>query len=380
MDNKQVLLDEIDMLKKIVDIMPGHVYWKDKYGIYLGCNDNQAHTLELVDKAGMIGKTDFELPWSADAEELRKIDLQVMQSGKEHCLEEPVTLPNGDKAFFLSKKVPLRNRSGEIIGVLGISFDVTAEKEARQLRAEKEKTEQYSQAMGLLASAMAHELRTPLTGISAGINGLDKHLNTLLTGYQAAKQQSLTTDSLQQRTIDILQAMPASIARQARYAHVFIDMMLMSLKAGKIISANFQSLSIAHCIEKALDHYPFHPQEQQLIRWENDADDFTYTGDESLTMHVLFNLLKNALYYVKAAGKGEITISLDSTKRQLIFTDSGQGIPAEVLPKIFQRYYSNHESTGVGLAFCQLVMESYQGNIDCTSRLGEYTTFTLSFP
>ena len=101
--------------------------------------------------------------------------------------------------------------------------------------------------------------------------------------------------------------------------------------------------------------------------------------------HVIFNLLKNALYAIASTGKGEIFLSIISGKKgaanRLVFKDTGPGIPPEHLRHIFDRFYTKTEhGSGIGLAFCQSVIQSFEGNISCLSSLGEHTTFTLSFP
>jgi signal transduction histidine kinase len=106
-------------------------------------------------------------------------------------------------------------------------------------------------------------------------------------------------------------------------------------------------------------------------------------GDDILFTHVLFNLLKNALYYIRAASKGEISIWCEQNEKFNIlhFKDTGLGMDKEVLEHIFERFFTRtRHGSGVGLAFCKLVMQSFGGDIICDSVKGEYTDFTLSFP
>lgn len=108
-----------------------------------------------------------------------------------------------------------------------------------------------------------------------------------------------------------------------------------------------------------------------------------FKGDELLIIHVLFNLLKNAIYYVRAAGKGNISIRIENGDKYnfLYFKDTGQGINAKVLPHIFERFFSRtYHGTGIGLAYCKLVMQNLDGDITCRSKEFEYTEFKLSFP
>jgi signal transduction histidine kinase len=147
------------------------------------------------------------------------------------------------------------------------------------------------------------------------------------------------------------------------------------------ITQNKNVNSIAHCINEALIRYPFDIGEKDLIQWQN-KDDFLFRGDELLIIHVLFNLLKNALYYIRVANKGSIFIWLEHGENinTVHFKDTGQGISPKVLPHIFDRFFSRtHHGTGIGLAFCKLVMQSSGGDIVCLSKEGEFTEFILKF-
>jgi two-component system CAI-1 autoinducer sensor kinase/phosphatase CqsS len=105
-----------------------------------------------------------------------------------------------------------------------------------------------------------------------------------------------------------------------------------------------------------------------------------------LLVHVLFNLLKNALYHVAEAGKGEIFVWTEPNavgENRLYFMDTGTGIHPSVLPRIFDRFYSSMSrgrGSGIGLSFCRMVMDGFGGSIECESVHGEFTRFILSFP
>ena len=117
------------------------------------------------------------------------------------------------------------------------------------------------------------------------------------------------------------------------------------------------------------------------MHWKKS--DFSFKGDELLMIHLLFNLLKNALYYIKVAGKGDIHIWCDQNEKHNIlhFKDTGQGIAKKDLPHIFERFFTKTpHGTGIGLAFCKMVMNSLGGDITCSSHEKEFAEFTLLFP
>ena len=159
-------------LLNIVANMPGHVYWKDRDGVYLGCNDRQARSLGFNSADNVIGKTDQELPWAVGvAENFRKNDIHVMETGVAQVLEE-LSYMDGKQVIVLSQKIPLKNKNGKIVGILGISFDITERKKMEEdLRHAKEAAEAADHAKTEFIANMGHDIRTPLTGI-IGMSGI----------------------------------------------------------------------------------------------------------------------------------------------------------------------------------------------------------------
>jgi PAS domain S-box-containing protein len=368
-------------LDNIINNLPGHVYWKDNNGAILGCNEKQFKSAGLSSKEEIIGKTDYDLPWKENADELRRTDLEVISTGGVVTSEEPSTLADGKAAIFLSKKIPLRDKQNNIIGILGISFDITAEKEAEKLRLEKKVLEEQEEVSRLLAASMAHELRTPLRVIESGLEGIENFLPELLQTYQTARAAELDVPYIAPMHFKALTNITKNMRMETRAAFSVVDMLLVKTNLSKLNAETYKTCSIAHCVNEALTRYPLHTNESEKIHWKKE--DFLFFGDETLMTHVIFNLLKNALHYVKAAGKGDIQIWCDKNENFNIlhFKDTSQGIDPDILPHIFERFYTRtRHGTGVGLAFCKLVMQSFGGDIICDSIKGEYSDFTLYFP
>lgn len=377
----QQLAELKEYLENIIALMPGHVYWKDKNSIYLGCNDLQAIDAGFKSKEEMMGKTDFDMSWKNQAAAIQKMDLEVMTTGIARSSEEIATLPNGVKATFLSKKSP-HYRNGEIVGIVGISFDITAQKEAEALRVEQETLKRQVDTTKVLASTIAHELRTPLAAIYAGAEGTKDYLPDLINAYELAKANNLPVKKIRPSFFNMLTSAMDDIIDETRFANTFINMLLLNSEQMDLERKEFQVCSAAHCIEEALRRYPLQSGERELIQWEGNTD-FNFNGSEVLMIHVLFNLLKNAIFYVKDAGKGNIAIRLKSGEKYntLYFRDTGKGITADVLPNIFQLFFTKtYHGSGIGLSFCKIVMKSFGGDIQCESVPGEFTEFIMTFP
>ena len=123
----------LHLLEGIVESVPIRVFWKDRDLRYLGCNNLFAKDAGLSGPDELIGKTDFDLSWKDQAALYREDDLRVMKSGMPRLgYEEPQTTPDGKTIWLRTSKVPLRDDSQEVIGILGIYDDITRQKQAEQ--------------------------------------------------------------------------------------------------------------------------------------------------------------------------------------------------------------------------------------------------------
>lgn len=243
-------------------------------------------------------------------------------------------------------------------------------------------------AMLATANNVAHELRTPLLGIKSVALGLDKHLPILLHAYQLAKQHQLPVGTIRTSQIDNMSGALQRLEQEVDYSNIIIDMLLLNSKETNFANITYTSCSMKRCVQIALERYPFSSASQRNLVVFHDSQDFNFTGSEIMTVHVLFNLIKNAIRAVSSAHKGDIQIRLERGKESntLRVRDTGLGIPPEILPHIFERFYSwSHvhgvlDGTGVGLAFCKTAVESCGGKITCDSVFGEYTELVLNFP
>lgn len=132
------------MLQTILDTIPQRVFWKDRNINYLGCNRAFAIDAGVQDPAGIVGKNDFELSWKETAELHRADDRQVinLESPKLN-FEEPLARPDGSRLWLRTNKVPLRDRAGRVIGVIGTYEDITEQRDAE--KALRDSEEQFRQ-------------------------------------------------------------------------------------------------------------------------------------------------------------------------------------------------------------------------------------------
>lgn len=234
-----------------------------------------------------------------------------------------------------------------------------------------------------MAASVAHEMRTPLACIRMRAEVLNTWLPTLDSGYRAALEQGLIAPPASSPDITQLTALVQDITRQIDRSNAIIDLILASTRTDPIDPGTFHRCSMLGCIEEALESYPFQPRERHRVRMSCRAD-FEFLGSRDLMTYVLFNLLKNALFAIRAQGNGDIhiRIGLANAPRTVLVKDTGSGIRPEDMPRIFESFFSTKrlQGVGLGLPFCRRVMQAFGGSISCESVEGRYTSFYLAFP
>ena len=225
------------------------------------------------------------------------------------------------------------------------------------------------EAVAVLLSSITHEVNNYLATI--GINS--ELLRGKLSNIKKEIEDSESNLRIVRRTV-----------KNAGYLVNNLQLQIKGIITGNVDKKDFKQYSMLKNIEEALGQYPFKPGECELVK-VNRSKDFEYIGNPVLTNHILYNLIKNALRAIKNADKGSIVIELEYGERfnKLVFRDTATGIPKEFLPKMFQLFESRMTAqggTGIGLAFCKMIMNSYGGDIGCSSVEREYTEFMLSFP
>ena len=127
------------MLQSILDNIPQRVFWKDRNSIYLGCNRAFASDAELNSPAEIVGKSDLDLGFSEVADLYRADDKLVMEGGFPKLnYDERQNKPGGNTRWVRTNKLPLRDREGDVIGVLGTYEDITQRRQVEQALMEAE--------------------------------------------------------------------------------------------------------------------------------------------------------------------------------------------------------------------------------------------------
>ena len=231
-------------------------------------------------------------------------------------------------------------------------------------------------ALQALAGSIAHEMRNPLGQVKFSFESILDELPM----YHADKvYEFITAQGLDNIYLRVAQGQMA-VTRGGQV----IDMILDEVKNKPIEKSGFTYLSAEGITRKAIDEYGYESDPERRKLTLECKEDFLIKVDETRYVFVVFNLIMNAFYFIKNHPEAHITVRLEkgASFNKVFVKDTGPGIPAENLGKLFDAFFTSGKKggTGLGLAYCKRVMKAFGGGIACNSVQGEYTEFILEFP
>ena len=218
---------------------------------------------------------------------------------------------------------------------------------------------------------MAHELRTPLS--TAALIGDAMQMEAQ---RQPDPPRAAQLDKLGQRLHSLVRNMNQQIDTQIANAKL-----LQLPRYAELISAS----ALVH---EVVAGYPYASSRQRECVEVLIHDDFVFLSSATQFSQVLGNLIKNALHSLTAAdsryplGALRIKVERNKMKGRIEVSDEGMGIAPALLPRIFKPFFSNDRDTGhgLGLAFCQQVVQSAGGSIQVKSEYAAGATFAVTLP
>jgi PAS domain S-box-containing protein len=269
--------------------------------------------------------------------------------------------------FFVSLNItPLKDATGTISGYLGIAIDISEKKKAEtELVAALEKEKELNELKSRFVSMASHEFRTPLSAILSSAY--------LLSRYQKEDEQPQREKHIQR--------IVASVTSLTEILNDF-------LSVGKIeegnINANYREYDISGQMTEILQEVHHLLKKGQNIDYRHTGKNAIVNLDYSMVKHIVTNLLSNAIKFSPEGSMIDLRTSLSGKKIVISVTDHGMGIPEDDIQSLFKRFFrssnaTNIQGTGLGLHIVSKYTELMNGKVDCESRLGEGTTFTVTF-
>ena len=160
-----------ELLQLVMDNIPQSIFWKDRNGIYLGCNNNFARDAGVGEPENIIGKTDYDLPWTQEeADWYRECDQRVMEQGVSQLhIHETQQKADGKHSWVDTSKIPLRDRKGRVIGVIGAYEDITERKQGEE---SLKKSKEILEAKVEERTTQLRQIETRLSRVADNLPGM----------------------------------------------------------------------------------------------------------------------------------------------------------------------------------------------------------------
>jgi PAS domain S-box-containing protein len=297
----------------------------------------------------------------------------------------PLRGKDGTYRWFLSRALPIRGEDGSITNWLGTNTDITEQKNAesereRALALEQQvrsAAERATRARDEVMAIVVHDLRNPMNTIltSAIIIGdsLEKQAEKGVGSFNPALSADLKT---------CVEAIQSSIKAMDRLICDLLDVSRM--EAGSF-SIQRSHIDIAALLEETLKVCESQARTKKITVTADIPTGLPPVhGDRDRLEQVLSNLFGNAFKFTPEGGRVMVRVRKVDASVEITVEDSGPGIPAADLPRIFDRYWrgnrASRDGAGLGLAICKGIVDAHGGNIWVESTLGRGTTFRFTVP
>jgi PAS domain S-box-containing protein len=359
------------LLQALLDYMPDHIYFKDTQSRFIRNSKSQASMLGLSDPTQIVGKTDFDFfPHAAQA---YAEEQAVMRSGQPLVdFEEHVVWPDSKETWVSTTKVPFRDPEGQIIGILGISRDITERKRGEQaveqlnadLKKQAAKLEAANKELEAFSYSVSHDLRAPLRAI-------DGFTRILVEDYEPL------LDDEGKRVCEI-------IRREAQHMGELIDDLLAFSRLGRK-EMHFTKIDMKAMAGSVFD-------ELMTTETAGRIDCHIHrlpstSGDPILIRQVWVNLLSNAIKFSSRKELAIIEVGSKHSEAEHIYyvRDTGAGFEMEYVDKLFGVFQRLHgekdfEGTGVGLAIVKRVVNRHGGRVWAEGEVNKGATFYFALP
>lgn len=366
---ERALKENEALLRTIIEGTNDPVYLKDRNSRILMANKNVCEVWGLpLEK--ILGKNELEFVSDAakpSAETIINLDKRVMDSDTAETVEVVIQSCTGPKTF-LATKTPWHDADGNVIGLIGVSHDITERKAMEQQlikQAEELKTADANKNRFL--SMLSHELRNPLAVIQAGLS--------VLSMTDEPERIKRTTQLLRCQA-DNLYRLVDDLLDVTRIIHNRIEVKKQIIDICETVCAVAEGQAAV-----------FNEKQVKLVSEISEAE-LQVNADPVRIAQAIENLLHNALKFTAAGG--EVRLLVYKEKKQVVISvsDDGKGIEPEFLPYVFEPFtQADHTldrkdgGLGLGLSIVKGIAELHGGSVSAKSPgLGKGSEFTIRLP
>jgi len=387
-DLATALAHERTLLRTMIDLIPAYIYAKDTQSRFIAMNTALARNM-VTDPANAIGKSDFDFYPPELANKFYSDEQELLKSGSAIIdLEEPgFDKLTGTVRTVRTSKVPLRDENGEVIGIIGVGFDITERKVAEQRLASSEQLE----SIGRLAAGVAHEINTPIQYLNDSVFFIREAMQDLLA-HNAKLTAALPAPPEEDEDIeDLKRELPPALDRVvdglARIAEIVRSMKEFSHVDQREMSRVDLNRAINSTLIIARSEYKY------IADLRTDLQELPpVTCHGGQINQVVLNLVVNAAHAIADNNKGKVapekglitvTTRIDDGFAVISISDTGGGIPEAIRKRIFEPFFTTKEvgrGTGQGLSIAHNVIKAHGGKLDFVTEIGKGTTFNVRLP
>jgi two-component system, NtrC family, sensor kinase len=372
MRDRTALTEALDELRrrnaffnKLIESSVDGIIAADVFGKMLLFNKGAQYMLGYTEEEAMTQLHVSKLYPSGVAQEIMQKLRSSDFGGPGRCYKHRIygITKTGDKFPISLSGAIIYDEDGREIATVGIFTDLRQiEKMERDLRSKQMELVQTERlaSLGKLAAGVAHEINNPLTGILTFIEDLiDESVedDERMEDYTVIRRETLRCREIVRNLLDF--------AKQDRPQMRPTDVNAMILQTFTMVRrlASFHNIEITHRLEDVLPSVVADPRQLQ---------------------QVFLNMMVNASEAMTTGGELYIVSRLRKNGRELAvsFSDTGDGVPPEVLPKIFEPFFSTKggRTNGLGLAVSYGIVHQHGGRIEVETAMGQGTSFHIFLP
>jgi PAS domain S-box-containing protein len=369
-DSPDELRRIVYLLRQALDANPDNIFVKDLEGKYLFMNEagGKRFGRPVSEMIGLDASAIFD-PQSA--RKVRGLDRQVMETGQPCTSERTLRLPGGEPEIFLASRAPFRDADGAIIGVIGISRNITEQRRLEevmdQARVQIAHLSRLS-SVGEIASHLAHELNQPLTAILS-------YAEVCLEAMQGALGPHSKSD---------VDEHLHELSKEAKRAAAIISRLRSYICKQ---SPHRRRHSIHYPLREALGLMRFELERSRVKLQLDFARGLPQVEIDPIQIQqVIINLIQNALdamVDVQPSAKflRMITDAQSGETVRVRMIDAGSGVPEAIFGKIFDSFFTTKPNgLGLGLPICRSIIESHGGCLGATPNADRGMTFEFVLP
>lgn len=382
---EESLAQERNLLRTLIDNMPDNIYVKDTKRRFVVANVAVARFMGAGTTEELLGKTDFDFYPKELAANYYANGQKVIESGQPLVSqEEPAVDAAGNRKWYLTTKVPLQDSRGKIVGLVGISRDITARKLVEQDRERLMRTLALkNKELESILYVTSHDLRAPLVNIQGFSNELSRCCDVI---HSALKEKVKAEDiSEEVRAVfnnDVPEAL-GFILTSAKKMDSLLSGLLRLSRLGQA-ALNIEPLDMNAMLNDVSKSFEYQVQEAgATINIESLPP---CLGDASQINQIFSNILDNALKYLDESRPGMIRIYAKVQNGQNIYCveDNGAGIAPEHQGKIFEIFHrlepDKKGGEGLGLTIVRRILDRHNGKVWIESEPGKGSKFFVSLP